>query len=579
MISFFIMMLLGLNGYCKQLVLATIPQNITEKDAIFVDMTVKQVNNMKKLCKVWGFVKYTHQSFILGLKDWDAELINLIPLVCFSDENIVNEILYNWLKALNNNGYQLILDSINFKNDEVSTRQLANIEWIEKDYLGDDLSIALLRLYKSHEIDRSKAPVYFNEKGTCVFLNEKAYINMDFTDYKYRLLGLFRLWNAMEYYFPYRDILEDDWNELLYEFITKILEGTDSQSYISTLTILASKLHDAHINIRQSNSSQLDIFTYNYGDALAPVKLTVSEKQLVVKTVDSNYGECPLLMGDIILRLNGIDIKVLIKDMLKYVPYPNDENALSYLIYKHDILRQKSHIIPMTIDVLRDDLEMKLFIKSFKSSNMDIRPSKKIQSHELLDNNIGLINPGSISSSAEIHNIMKKFDCTDGLIIDLRQYPRFPILYQLSEYLLVKKQPFAIFLTPIIGIPGVFKYSNLVEAGGSNNTKSYFYEKEVVILMDIMTVSQAETTIMALRNGPNVHVMGKKSMGANGDVANLPLPGGFIIYFSGFGVYYPDGSQTQCLGLSPDIFIEQSLAGIRNGIDEFLENAIRFITK
>lgn len=44
----------------------------------------QEVQNLEKLCKVWGYVKYTHPVFLTGEKDWDAELITLIPqeLIC-----------------------------------------------------------------------------------------------------------------------------------------------------------------------------------------------------------------------------------------------------------------------------------------------------------------------------------------------------------------------------------------------------------------------------------------------------------------------------------------------------------------
>ena len=41
----------------------------------------QEVQNLEKLCKVWGYVKYTHPVFLTGEKDWDTELIALIPQV------------------------------------------------------------------------------------------------------------------------------------------------------------------------------------------------------------------------------------------------------------------------------------------------------------------------------------------------------------------------------------------------------------------------------------------------------------------------------------------------------------------
>ena len=46
-----------------------------------------QVENLAKLCKVWGYVKYTHPVFLLGEKDWDEELLKLIPAVSKADSD------------------------------------------------------------------------------------------------------------------------------------------------------------------------------------------------------------------------------------------------------------------------------------------------------------------------------------------------------------------------------------------------------------------------------------------------------------------------------------------------------------
>ena len=48
---------------------------------------------------------------------------------------------------------------------------------------------------------------------------------------------------------------------------------------------------------------------------------------------------------------------------------------------------------------------------------------------------------------------------------------------------------------------------------------------------------------------------------------------------SGIGVFYPDMTPTQRIGIVPDIEVKQTIAGIRAGRDELLEAAIREIEK
>jgi hypothetical protein len=199
-------------------------------------------------------------------------------------------------------------------------------------------------------------------------------------------------------------------------------------------------------------------------------------------------------------------------------------------------------------------------------------------SHVLLENNIGLINPTeSVFSWGDTRHIMEAFADTDGLIIDLRQYPCFSIVYELAEYIVEERTNFALMSYPDPTVPGVFIYMQPLYSGGITNPYAFFYDKPVVLLMTRSTMSRGEFAVMSLRNGKNVTVMGSNSIGANGNVTYLPLPGGVRMMFTGLGVFTPDGGQTHRIGLSPDIYFEPSVESIREGRDELMEAAIQFI--
>ena len=46
---------------------------------------------------------------------------------------------------------------------------------------------------------------------------------------------------------------------------------------------------------------------------------------------------------------------------------------------------------------------------------------------------------------------------------------------------------------------------------------------------------------------------------------------------SGIGVYYPNGDETQRVGIIPDIEVKPTIDGIKKGRDELLEKAIDLI--
>ena len=563
-ISLCIIMLFGLNGYGKQLLTAMPPANAFEDDPPIANITDYQARNLQKLCKVWGFAKYTHNSFLLGLKDWDEELLSLIPVVQFADEDIVNNILYDWFVGLGDDGYGLG----KLGHHEMNLRQMADMNWINNDYLGQTLAAALLRFNEIHIPGRVTAPVSFNQWGNSTFFNEKSYINMDFKESGYRLLGLFRLWNAIEYYFPYRDILDKDWNALLLEYIPKILEGVDRLSYELALASISSNLHDAHVHFARIRS-ELWFFCDKFGSYIAPARLVEAEGRLVVSEIA--IGSDLFELGDAIIGMDGKDIEETIDEMLQYLSWPNEEKALAFLA-RHDVLRSVNNEI-IQVDILRDGVLLSLDVLF----DDYIFAPVVTKSHELLQNNIGLINPAMLSDNYSIPFIMAEFAETDGIIIDMRQYPRHMSISQLYSYFVEEWQDFIIFSLPFQQIPGVFYDKQERYSISRYMDNESFYKNKVVVLMNDNTQSAAETIVMSLRTGPNVTVIGGNSIGANGNITRLPLPGGIYMGFSGLGVYTAEGGQTQRIGLSPDICSIRTIAGIREGRDELKEKAIQFI--
>jgi C-terminal processing protease CtpA/Prc len=103
------------------------------------------------------------------------------------------------------------------------------------------------------------------------------------------------------------------------------------------------------------------------------------------------------------------------------------------------------------------------------------------------------------------------------------------------------------------------------------------YAGKVVVLVDEVSVSQAEYTAMALRASKRTRIVGSRTAGADGNISGFQLPGGLGTAISGLGVFYPDGKPTQRVGIVPDVVVTPTVAGIRAGRDEVLEAAEQLI--
>ncbi|NJM78834.1 MAG: hypothetical protein HC854_02995 [Flavobacterium sp.] len=196
-------------------------------------------------------------------------------------------------------------------------------------------------------------------------------------------------------------------------------------------------------------------------------------------------------------------------------------------------------------------------------------------SHKTINNDIGYIYPGTLGKK-EIDTIMNKFIDKKGLIVDLRCYPSDFIVFSLSNYLLNGKNQFVEFTTGSVINPGLISYGSKVKVGG--NSKNYFKGKVIIIVNEI-TQSNAEYTAMAIRATPNATVIGSTTSGADGNVSDIYLPGRIFTYISGIGVLNPDRSETQRVGIIPDIEMKPTIKGIRAGKDEVLDKAIELINQ
>lgn len=521
------------------------------------DLDNNEIESLNKLCKVWGFAKYYHPKIVAGSKNWDFELFRVMPMVLEAkNQDEVNTILYDWLNKLGEfkeNAYS--------ENPEVKVK--ADTNWIsDKELLSKDLSNLLVKMSKSYISDRDRA--YVNYKNNPVysdFGNEREY-SFDYKDDGYKLLSLFRYWNIIEYYYPYRTVIGEDWNEILNEFIPKIIESDDDLSYKLTLSELTSKIHDSHASINDIAGT-----LYNYwGTNLAPIKFLLVENKIVITDIINKYeNDCNLKVGDVILEINNKDIFEIIKEKSKYISFSRDEaivNNLSYYLFR-------TSDDSLNLKIERDGKELIEEVKCYNAREVNLDEVNG-GSHELLSDNIGYINPGALAKD-EIDSIMNKFKDTDGIIVDLRYYPSDIITHTMSDYLLPEETVFSKLTIANKSIPGEFIFPGDITVGKNNED---YYKGKIVVIINECTQSRAEFTAMALRKSPNAVVIGENSIGADGDVATLTLPGGIKTTITGIGVYTPEGLETQRIGLKPDIYVKPTIQGIRDGKDELLEKAI-----
>jgi C-terminal processing protease CtpA/Prc len=147
--------------------------------------------------------------------------------------------------------------------------------------------------------------------------------------------------------------------------------------------------------------------------------------------------------------------------------------------------------------------------------------------------------------------------------------------FTLAPYFVSNTTPFVKFTFGNIDHPGMFTFGTPQFIPKSNET----YQGKLVVIVNEVSQSSAEYQSMAFRAGDRTTIVGSQTAGADGNVSIIFLPGGLRTMISGIGVYYPDGTQTQRIGIVPDVKIEPTINRIMQRRDEVLEKAIEIIEK
>lgn len=521
------------------------------------------VQDLKALGLLWGFLKYYHPGVAKGQYNWDYELFRMIPKILNAENHSERDkIFVQWINTLGT------LPGPEGKREDFSHAKIKpDLAWITSSHFSDGLSRLLLRIRNEKRGNENYYVRLARGVGNPVFPHENAYANMSSPDAGFRLLALFRYWNIIQYYYPYKNLFKEDWKNVLTRFIPEFIRADDSVSYTLTALKLIGEIRDTHANIWGNNP----VLNRYFGLRSAIPELIFIDSQVVVKGFyNDEYGkETGLRHGDIITAINGRKTGELLKDYLPVTPASNYATQLRNIA--RNLLRTNDSLI--TVSYLRNGISGKETVKTYPLYELYQAYQKKDTCFRMVAPDIAYLYLGTIKSSY-LPSIFKTIEKTKGLVIDLRCYPSEFVVFSLGKYLMPDARPFVRFSRGSIAHPGLFTMGGTLKVGGRNK---HDYRGKVVILVNELTQSQAEYTTMAFRVAPRAMVAGSTTAGADGNVSAFHLPGGISTLISGIGIYYPDGRETQRIGIVPDVEARPTLAGVKEGRDEVLEKAIALI--
>lgn len=535
---------------------------------------VDRTTSLAALGKVWGLLKYHPGS--VSRPNWDDALVEAVPRFKAA---ATQEALNLEVMSLLRRGSQAYAFR-NLPGNAVSASASLGpaFRWIDDDPGFEDATRTALRdVVLAH---RPVPNLYVSAgggSGNPDFARDTGYNQTapPFPPEEVRLLALFRYWNMVQYYFPCNDVMDREWGGVLQEMLPRLLQASNQSEYHLAVAQLTASINDAHAS---TSSAALSL---HWGTSGLPIQLRLVEGRSVVTRVYSNFltPGADIRVGDIVTRIDGTPVEAR-RAALRPLVNGSNEASLERNIHSY-LVRTNAPRATLTVERAGTESSVDLNSIGLTTLNPAIATfeAQNNRLFSILEGNIGYLHLGLLQR-ADVPAVMTQLKDTRAIVFDLRNYPN-QTLYDLLNYLNSSARPFVKFLRPDFDRPGTFAWTDVLTAGsGSRNAwfpsfPPYFnYTGRVLVLVNQETQSQAEYTAMAFRTVPGSTLVGSQTAGADGNVSLISLPGGISTYFSGLGVFYPDGRPTQRVGIVPDTAASPTIAGLRAGRDEVLEAAL-----
>jgi hypothetical protein len=408
---------------------------------------------------------------------------------------------------------------------------------------------------------------------------EDAYAATPFPDFEHRLLALFRFWNTIEHFYPYRHLIDKPWAGVLPRYVPRFAENRDAADYQQTVRELVAEIQDSHGSVRGANQLR-----DRRGRGFPPFAARFVEgKTVITHLLEPVPG---LRVGDEIVAIDGEPIEAYRERLAAITAASTPQSLQRNIHYSIGYGPQGTafHVRVRGLDgAIREADVPRSVLGNDPRWNATLPTNRSTPVFGVLSNGFGYVDLQRLQQ-AQVDSMFTAIAGTRATIFDMRGYPN-GTAWAIAPRLTTRSGiPAALFSRPLLD------GRNLADpdlAGSSNFTFVQHlppptgtpYLGKVVMLIDENAQSQSEHTALLFEVATDVTFIGTPTSGANGDVTTVLLPGGLTATFSGHDVRHADGRQLQRVGIQPHLRVAPTIRGLVENRDEVLEAAIQFLRR
>ena len=364
------------------------------------------------------------------------------------------------------------------------------------------------------------------------------------------------VWNVLQHFFPYFDVIDTDWNSVFTQTLKNTLANKTRQDFYVTLSQMTAQTKDGHGWIELERMYHL------------PIRTEFIENQIVI-TASENTA---LQKGDIIKSIDGKPVMRALAEKERIIfgsPQLRRHLALSILGSGFD-LREVNIVIER--EERRQDVTVQNSSAGFKFFN----PVNEQFSHwneRIIEIESGIFYVNMRNSTEE--DFRQKIDLLAGakaVIYDQRELGLltfFHIIPHLTE------KPV---MSPYMLVPQTI-YPNRKAVEFYTHTwrmqpRQPLFNSKTIIINSPAIMSSGETTMSIIDHYNLAVTVGETTAGCNGGRNQINTPSGYTVGWTGMKVLKHDGSQHYLIGYAPDYPIRRTIQAVREGRDEALEKAL-----
>lgn len=375
-----------------------------------------------------------------------------------------------------------------------------------------------------------------------------------------RLGNIINTYNVFQHFYPYFDVVDVNWEKELETALKRSFTDKTENDHLITLQKFTAPLKDGHIRVSGGS----------LGTFVPPISWEWIENKLVITKVWEDNLE--INIGDIVTKINNQTSEEYFNEIYSRIS-AGTQGWLNHRAKSISLLGEENE--SMLIEV--NGKTHQLTHNSDINKNNTISQNNKV-SYKTINDSIYYLNLDVIEMDT-INKLLHQLEKTKAIICDLRGYPNRN--HEFISYLLKSDDTCKNWMQ----IPQII-YPNQKNIIGFNKTnwelkakEPYLGDKKIVFITDGSAISYAESYLGFIEGYKLAIIVGQPTAGTNGNVISFTLPGNYRISWTGMKVLKHNGSQHHGIGVLPNIYVNKTIKGIKEGRDEFLEKAIEVVNQ